>query len=146
MTRAEAWFSHVSNVLVGGTGLVYAWMVYFAEPDDPFAVANHPLQPTLQHWHVLCAPLLVFACGLFWTNHVWRRVRSGFPARRKTGLSLFGLFAPMVVSGYLLQVAGSQTWRTVWVVVHVATSCIWMLAYVVHQLSPRGKPQPGVRG
>ena len=63
MTRTEAWFSHVAAALVGGTGLVYGWMRYFAESDDPFAIANHPWQPHFQHLHVLTAPLLVFACG-----------------------------------------------------------------------------------
>ena len=26
MTRGEAWLTHVSTVLAGGTGLVYGWM------------------------------------------------------------------------------------------------------------------------
>ena len=36
-------------------------MRYFARSEDPFAIANHPWQPTLQHAHVLVAPLLVFS-------------------------------------------------------------------------------------
>ena len=59
MTRLEAWFLHVATILVGGGGLVYAWMRYFVRPDDPFAVVNHPWQPDVQHLHVLAAPLLV---------------------------------------------------------------------------------------
>lgn len=146
MTRAEAWFSHVSNLLVGGTGLVYAWTCYLTEPADPLAIANHPWQPALRHLHLLVAPLLVFACGLVWREHVWKRVRSGYPARRRSGLGLFALFAPMALSGYLLQTAADERWQRVWIVLHVASSLLWVLAYAVHQLSPRGARQPGVRG
>jgi predicted metal-binding membrane protein len=137
VTRGEAWLQHVSNLLVGGTGLVYAWMRYALEPDDPYAVVNHPLEREVQHLHLLVAPLLVFAVALVWQRHVWARVRSDFPARRATGLALAASFAPMVASGYLLQTADGETWRTAWLVVHLSTSGLWLLAMGVHLLSPR---------
>jgi hypothetical protein len=137
MTRGEAWFQHSANILVGGTGLVYAWMRYLAEPSDEFAIVNHPWQPDVQHLHVLTAPLLVFASGLIWREHVWRRVRAGYEPRRKLGLALFALLVPMIASGYLLQVATSDGWRAGWAWTHLATSLAWLLAYVAHQLAPR---------
>jgi hypothetical protein len=137
LTRAEAWLQHVANVLVGGTGLVYGWMRYFVRPADPFAVVNHPWQPDVQHLHVVTAPLLVFACGLIWSRHVWVRVRSGFRARRPTGLALAASLVPMVASGYLLQVAVDEAWRTAWAWIHAVVSCLWIAAYLVHQLSRR---------
>lgn len=146
MTRAEAWLTHVAALSVGGTGLVYGWMRYFAQPADPFAVVNHPWQPAMQHLHILSAPLLVFAAGLLWRDHVWRRVRNGFPRRRRTGLVLFALLAPMIASGYLLQVADDERWYDVWVAVHVVSSSAWVLGYVVHQLAPRSAASsPSVR-
>lgn len=140
MTRAEAWLQHAANVLVGGTGLVYAWMRYLVVPDDPYAVVNHPLERDVQHLHVLAAPLLVFAVALVWQRHVWARVRSGFAVRRPTGLALASSFLPMVASGYLLQTAESEAWREAWVWVHVATSCLWLLAMGVHLVSRRPTP------
>ena len=56
MNRTEAWFVHLSTLLVGITGVIYAIMRYLMEPTDPFSVVNHPWQPTLQHLHVLVAP------------------------------------------------------------------------------------------
>ena len=41
------WFAWLTNLVVGGTGLVLLWMFFLPEPEDPFAVAVHPLQP----WH-----------------------------------------------------------------------------------------------
>ena len=138
MTRSEAWFAHASALLVGGTGVVYGWMRYFAEPADEFAVVNHPWQPQVHNLHVLTAPLIVFAVGVVWRAHVWARVRSGFRPRRPTGLALALSFVPMSASGYLLQTASDEDWRTAWIVVHVATSLLWCVGYTVHLVSRRG--------
>jgi len=137
LTRFEAWSLHVSNVLVGGTGLVYAWMKYLVRPDDPYAVVNHPLQPEVQHLHVLFAPLLVFAGGMIFRRYVWARVRSGYRPRRPTGLLLALQLVPMVASGYLLQTTTDEAWNAIWVWVHVAASSLWILSYGVHLVSAR---------
>lgn len=137
MTRGEAWLSHSATALVGGTGLVYGWMCYFAESDDPYAITNHAWQSDLQHLHILLAPLLVFSCALFWRDHVWKRVRAGFAIRRSTGLVLFGVFVPMIVSGYVVQTASSEWSRTAAVWTHGVSSLLWIVAYVVHQISRR---------
>lgn len=133
MSRFEAWTLHVSNLLVGGTGLVYAWMLYLVKPADPYAVVNHPLQPQVQHLHVLTAPLLVFGAGLIWQGHVLNHWRRGIRPRRRSGLALAWLLAPMIVSGYLLQTAVDDRWRKVWLGVHLAAAGLWVLGYLTHQ-------------
>jgi hypothetical protein len=139
VTRGEAWTLHVANALVGGTGLVYAWMRYLAAPaaEDEFALANHPLEPLVQHLHVLAAPLLVFGAGLIFQRHVWARLAGGFRPRRATGMALALLLLPMVISGYGLQTSTGERWRQAWIAVHVATSLVWLAFYGVHLLSPR---------
>lgn len=156
MSRAEAWFLHLSTLLVAGTGLVYAWMRYLLTPADPFAVVNHPLQPTFQHLHVWTAPLVVFAAGLIWRAHVWKHFRQGVRHRRSSGLALLLNLAPMVVSGYLIQTAVTSAWRTAWVSVHLVASGLWVAGYTAHLLSrrrarvrdrsrtPAGAPSPGL--
>jgi hypothetical protein len=125
---------HASNLLVGGTGLVYAWMLYLVKPTDPYAVVNHPWQPQAQHLHILVAPLLVFAAGLVWQRHVWWQWKRGLAERRRSGLSLISLLAPMIVSGYLIQTSVDPRWRRIWVGVHLATSLLWLLGYLMHQM------------
>jgi hypothetical protein len=137
MTRAESRLLSIANALVIGTGLVYAWMAYFATSTDPDALVNHPLQPDVQHAHVLTAPLLVFALGLVWRLHVWARVRSGYRDKRFSGVTLFALAGPMAASGYLLQTAADPTWRTVWTWIHVCTSVAWTVAFLVHRVGSR---------
>lgn len=134
MSRFEAWMLHLSNLLVGGTGLVYAWMVFLAEPSDPYAVVNHPLQPQAQHLHILLAPLLVFTAGLVWRRHVWSQWKRGIEERRRSGLSMIFVLVPMIVSGYLIQTATGDEWRRIWVWVHLATSGLWLLGYLAHQV------------
>jgi hypothetical protein len=143
MTRLEAWLFHSSNALVAATGLVYAWMAYLLEPDDPYAIVNHPLQPATQHLHVLVAPALVFMGGVLWQRHAWGRLRSGARARRRSGLSLIAALAPMVLSGYLIQTASSPSWRAAWVAVHLATSALWIAGSLVHVARRRATEREG---
>jgi hypothetical protein len=137
MSRAQAWSLHLSSLLVGGTGLVYGYFRYIQEPEDPFSVVNHPLQPDVQHLHILLAPLLVFACGWVWQNHVWKRIRSGYQRSRKSGWCLIATLFPMIFSGYLVQVCEQENWRLAWAWIHGISSCIWLLFALVHPLLPR---------
>jgi hypothetical protein len=139
LKRSEAIVVHVAAGMAGATGVVYGWMRYALESDDPYALANHPWQPFVQHAHIVASPLLVFACGLIWRDHVWLGVRSAFRPRRKTGLQLAASLFPMIVSGPMIQVSISEGARTFWVVVHVVSSSLWLLAYLVHQLSSRSR-------
>lgn len=133
MSRFEAWMLHVSNILVGGTGLVYAWMLYLVEPEDPYAVVNHPLQPQAQHLHILVAPLLIFTAGLIWRRHVWSQFKRGMEERRRSGTILIYLLVPMIVSGSLIQTAVDAQWRKVWVAIHLTASLLWLAGYLAHQ-------------
>ncbi|HIG10590.1 MAG: hypothetical protein ABGY71_09965 [bacterium] len=137
MTRAQAWAIHASNLLVGVSGLIYGWMRYFAQAQDEFSVVNHPWQPAWQHAHVLLAPLLVFSVGLVWSGHIWKRYSNGHKTHRKSGLALALLFFPMLVSGYALQISATETWREIWIFVHLATSLVWLLFGVIHPLLRR---------
>jgi|AP95_1055475.scaffolds.fasta_scaffold19417_3 hypothetical protein len=135
MNRTEAWFVHLSTLLVGITGVIYAIMRYLMEPTDPFSVVNHPWQPTLQHLHVLVAPLMVFAVGLIWKKHIAGHWRAGLSTGRRSGLSLVLTMVPMIVSGYLIQVTITDTWRTAWIVIHCTTSGLWITGYLIHQIA-----------
>jgi hypothetical protein len=136
VSRLEAWALHLSNLLVGLTGLVYAWMLWFVHPTDPYAVVNHPWQPHVQHLHILIAPFLVFAVGMVWHRHIWAHWKRGRPGGRRTGLSMVLTLAPMVVSGYLVQTAVDDDWRKIWVIVHLIASGLWLAVYLAHQVRP----------
>lgn len=146
MTRTEALCFHSANALVAGTGLIYAWMAYGSASDDPYAIVNHPLQSTLQHLHVLAAPLLVFMGGVVWRPHALDQARSGMPRRRASGMALIGLLVPMAASGYALQTASDESWRRVWVGVHLAASAAWIVGSLAHLLARRPPAQADESG
>jgi hypothetical protein len=132
MNRIDAWLLHVSNGLVMITGLVYAWMAYFAQSDDPYAVVGHPWQPHVQHAHVLVAPLLVLMLGHLWSRHMEPHLQRNTRNTRSSGLGMLLAAMPMVFSGYAIQTAVEPHWRTVWVVVHLAASLFWIGGYLIH--------------
>lgn len=139
MSRWEAWTVHLSMLLVGGTGLVYAWMRYLMEPVDEFSIVNHPWQPAVQHAHIWLAPLLVFAAGLIWREHIWKHWNQGRKGGRRSGLLLLFTLVPMVLSGYLIQTTITETWRNVWIVVHLVASGLWILGYAIHVYARFGR-------
>lgn len=126
---------HISTILVGVTGVVYAVMRYLMEPADAFSVVGHPWQPGVQYLHIVAAPFAVFAIGLIWKNHIYDHYRRGLATGRRSGISLMLTMAPMVVSGYLIQVSVGEFWRTAWIVVHCVTSFLWITGYLMHQLT-----------
>lgn len=132
MTRLEKNLFIVSNLAVGVTGLVYGWMRYFVRSDDPFAVVNHPAQPLWHHLHIWTAPLLVFAFGHFFHQHALQFWKAGIRPGRRSGLTMLALAVPMIASGYLLQTAVDETWKTAWIVVHIAASLAWIAGSLAH--------------
>lgn len=133
MTTFEKAMVHLSTIIVGLSGILYAVMKYLMTADDPYAVINHPLQPWMLDLHVLTAPALVFAIGLIAQDHVLGQLRKG-PNRpgRASGVMALISILPMVSTGYLIQVATEETARGVLVGVHLVTSALYLVAYVAH--------------
>lgn len=116
-------------------------MRYLLEPTDEFSIINHPAEPALRTLHLLIVPIGLFLWGMIWRGHVWARWRIGVKERRKTGLQLMLLVAPMVISGYALQVTDEPAWRGIWIWTHGLTGAAFGLAYVAHQFGPRLVPR-----
>lgn len=134
MSRLEAWFHHTSNLLVGGTGLIYAWMLFFATSDEEFSVWNHPWQGATHDLHLVLAPLLALSFGMLWLPHASKRLRRKQRHGRATGMALCLSFLPMLFSAYFLQVAVDEDWRSIWKWIHLVTSLFWVAGYAMHQL------------
>jgi hypothetical protein len=135
MNQLERRIQFLANVLVGGTGVVYAAMRYLMQPADEWAVINHPWQPHVQHLHILVAPLLVFACGLVWRRHIAANWANS-ERRHFSGHGLVLMLIPMVVSGYLIQTTVTDGWRQAWIIVHLVASGAWLFAALGHVALP----------
>jgi hypothetical protein len=134
MNRLDAWLLHLSTIILSITGLIYAAMHYLMKPADPFSVVNSPLEPYMLSFHIVIAPLLIFATGMILHTHILWKLSTGSQIARKTGIFLIPLFVIMASSGYLLQVFTS-TGHTALVIVHLASGTLWFLFYAGHQIA-----------
>jgi hypothetical protein len=131
VSKLEEWSNHISNLLVGGTGVAYAICIYMMSPIDEFSNVNTSWQPLIQRLHVVASPLLVYTVGLVWSTHVWRRALTK-TARVRSGWFMILIFFPMVFSGPLIQVVMDPGWSRISRYVHLFVSVSWMAFYGVH--------------
>ena len=136
MSRGQIIYLHLSVILTVLTGTLFAVMKYWMKTDDPYAVANHPLQPYALSAHVVVAPLLLFGLGWIFGNHIWPKFQFGNGKNRATGVSAMLLIAPMTLSGYLIQVSTNETLRYAMSVAHWITSGLFALIYAIHLIKP----------
>jgi len=140
----ERWSLHLGALLTGLSGLGYGWLRYFGRVQGEFGIEPHPLQALVQHLHVLAAPLLLFALGMAVRGHFATKLKIGTREGRNSGLGLGVLILPMVVTGYLVQVATASAWRLVFAWVHGLASLLFLGVYLVHGL--RGWLMPEASG
>src|SRR5262249_18552710 len=95
VTALERSLVHASTLAVAATGLAYAAFKHLMVNDDPFSAVNHPLQPWALKLHVLAAPVLVFAVGMIFKDHVVAKYRNGVTrASRRSGVLLLATTLP----------------------------------------------------
>lgn len=140
MNRGQILFVQGCVVLTALTGIVFAWMKYAMKSSDPFAVVNHPMQPFMLSAHIVIAPLLVFALGWIFNDHIWARFQTPAAPQRGTGIWSMAAIVPMVFSGYLLQVSTSDAMRRAMAVTHWIASALFVIAYAIHIITKPPRP------
>lgn len=118
------------------TGLGYAALRYLLRNDDPFSAYNHPWQPTALAWHVLLGPAVVFLLGWIFAAHVAPHLR-GTRRARLTGLLLIGSILVMVISGYLLPLAGGGGGYAICAWVHGLSGTLVLGSVAAHLVDVR---------
>jgi hypothetical protein len=133
MTATERHLFRAALAVTTASGLVYWTMKDLMRRRDEFSVLGHPWQPYALAAHVLVAPVLVFALGLIARDHILEGIRSrGAVAGWRTGMGLLGLAAPMIVSGYALQVVTQPGARRVTALVHLASGALFATLFLAH--------------
>jgi hypothetical protein len=133
VSRFERWILIGSAVLTGASGVIYAWMKYLLTSDDPYAVVHHPLQPLVLKIHIVAAPLLIFAVGLIFTQHVVKHWRSRRPSGKISGLAIGLTAAPMILSGYLIQTVTGEILLNWLIGTHLITGTLYLIGFAVHR-------------
>lgn len=119
------------------SGGVWLGLHYFAQQQTEFGPSPHPAE----HWSLMAHGLFAFAAlwafGMLWSGHIvaaWKSKR-----RRLTGIALFATMAVLIVSGYLLYYAGSDTVRPVISLVHWMIGLTLPAGYGWHRAIRRAK-------
>ncbi len=138
MTSVERLLLNSSTLLVAATGAAYFGMKYLMTGGDEFSVIHHPWQPGTLVLHVLAGPILVFAVGLIVRDHIIERLRDRRQKRgRVSGIVLVAIVAPMIASGYLVQVVTGTTSRTALAYIHIAAGTLYVLMFAAHLVVSR---------
>lgn len=132
MTPLERLALHVSAGLAALTGLVYGGWKYFGARPGEFGPEAHPWLGPAQHSHVLVVAVLVFALGGLFRTHFLPMWRSGKRSGRLTGGLLVVGLAPMILSGYGVQVSVDPAWRSAFAWIHGASSLTFVLGFAAH--------------
>jgi hypothetical protein len=121
----------VLSGVVTTSGLLYLWMKEVLENTDPFAVVNHPLQPSMLGLHLVSAPALLVIFGIVYAAHVASRLEGKKPLRG-SGLTSLAMFGTMALSGYLLPVVVSERVHALLWAVHIGSGVLFAVSYSVH--------------
>lgn len=140
MIRFEKWSVISTSAATAVTGIGYFALKYLAEPSEPWAVVNNPLQPWLLKAHILVAPLLVFAVGLITVRHIWQHLQRKIRLGRRSGLLGAIVFAPMVLSGYLIQSLTAEPWLQAVAWGHIGSSVLFSAGIAVHVMVAARRP------
>jgi hypothetical protein len=132
MKRWEAWWNHAALVAVSLTGVLYGVFKYWVPGPDPDSRAGHPLQPLWLKAHVLIAPFAIFGVGLLVRRHALLRLRAGEPNGRRTGAAMLWIFAPLALTGYLIQVLVEPRAMHAAGYAHATLGLLFLLGYAIH--------------
>lgn len=140
MSRVERRLLDAGVALTALSGLTYYVMKTWMKPRDPDSVLGHPFQPYALAIHVLAAPLLVFALGLVFREHVVEKWRGGpLVPGRQGGALIVAIALPMVLSGYALQAIASSNGRTLLSDLHLASGVLFALLFALHLAGTRAR-------
>jgi hypothetical protein len=145
LTAFERWSVWSTSAATLVTGTIYLWMKYFVVSQDPLAVVNHPWQPYVLKLHILVAPLLIFSLGLIALRHVWWHWKENTRAGRRSALITLGVWGPMVMTGYLIQVITHQGLLQAMALSHIATGLVFGIGLLAHQFAAGGKKARSAR-
>jgi hypothetical protein len=126
------WLTWTTTAAVVATGAVFAWMAYAMSAEDPLAAVNHSWQPSVLQLHVLVAVPWLVVFGAVLQAHVLPKLRTRAPARRRSGIALTTTAIVMAASGYLLQTAVDDGWRSAFCAAHLAASVGFTVLLLLH--------------
>jgi uncharacterized membrane protein len=127
-------FVHLTSYLTILHGFLYALIKYFLKVETEYGVRAHEYQSLTQAIHIVLSPLLIFSFGLLFKDHIYPKLVR-FREKKLSGTALVVIFILMSFSGYLVQVVYQESPREFFIWIHIITSALWTLFYLIHHKS-----------
>jgi hypothetical protein len=111
ISRSRRWALYIVGTGVWLTGGLWLLFHYFLVKHGEFGPETNPLEPWWLKLHGAFAFAAVWIFGLLWGVHItklWHQKH-----RRRSGVMLTGVFALLILSGYLLYYVGDDRVRPV---------------------------------
>lgn len=128
--------THWATYLTIIHGVIYGIYKYFLQVESQYGPRPHPMQDLWQGIHIVLSPLLIFAFGLLWKNHIVLMYQNAL-IKRRSGIILVVSMIIMIFSGYLVQVVYQEQPQKIVAILHIAISALFSFAYIVHHLLGR---------
>ena len=141
---AQRWQLSIIGIGVWLSGGLWLLFHYFFGKQGDFGPVENPLTPWWLRLHGAFAFAFLWMFGLLWGTHItvaWPRKR-----RRRSGGVLAGVFAVLIVSGYLLYYVGDDTIRPLIYILHWGIGLGSPAFFFAHRLRLRrqqeNEPEP----
>ena len=130
--KFERWGFNGAYAAITLSGAAYFVMKYLMATDDPFAVVNHPWEPTMLAIHVIAGPIAITLFSLAFRSHGLPQIWQAARLNRKSGLAAGSVFLVLVGSGYLNQVATDPIVLEASIWTHVGAGGVFVATYAIH--------------
>ena len=133
--RTRRWVLYIVGTGVWLTGGLWLLFHYFLVTQGQFGPTTNPLEPWWLKLHGAFAFAAVWVFGLLWGIHIaklWPHKR-----RRSSGGVLTGIFALLILSGYLLYYVGDDIIRPKISALHWVVGLACPVFFVWHRLKRR---------
>ena len=130
--KFERWGFNAAYAAMALSGAGYFIMKYLMATDDPFAVVNHPWEPTMLAIHVVAGPVAIALFSLAFRSHGLPKLWQATAVNRKSGLTAGAVFIVLIGSGYLNQVATNPIVLEGSIWMHIGAGGVFVVAYAIH--------------
>ncbi len=136
MKSFKRWQYHllwISIFLISYTGILLFIIKYFYPPLNEYSIIHHPWEQFILKAHIIVSSVSVFAFGYVFAIHAIPYIIQKVQKAVKSGMVIFVLVVPMILSGYFIQVIVHEwsLWIVTWI--HIITGIIFMLVFILHQ-------------
>jgi len=138
--RPRRWALYIVGAGVWLSGGLWLLFHYFLVKQGEFGPSTNPLEPWWLKIHGAFAFAAVWMFGLLWGIHITK----AWPNRRRrwSGGMLTGVFALLIVSGYLLYYVGDEKGRAVVSLLHWTVGLSCPLFFLWHRLRLQNRRIP----